>query len=117
MGSHSSKKESVYNKSKKSLSKYECLILKHKTGLEINEINNIYENFVKNSFEKDKNIYLDKPRFIKLYSQLRPESEETLRDISKYIFNSFDLNKDNVITFKEFLIAYAITSRGYINFK
>jgi Ca2+-binding EF-hand superfamily protein len=116
MGSQISKKKSINDRSKKRLTKIECLILKRKTGLEINEINNIYENFVKNSLEKDKNIYLDKPRFIKLYSQLRPESEETLIDISKYIFNSFDLNKDNVITFKEFLIAYAITSRGYINF-
>lgn len=55
---------------------------------------------------------LDKDEFVKLYSELRPESTEQLNEISNFIFKCFDLDKNGSITFNEFLLAYAFTSRG-----
>jgi Ca2+-binding EF-hand superfamily protein len=80
------------------------------TGLLKSDIKSIFDKFnAENSTGR-----LNKDQFVRLYQSLRPEPAETLDEISDYVFRSFDTDLNGFISFNEFLIAYALTSRGYL---
>lgn len=78
------------------------------THMSRDEIRTIFENFN----EKNSNGKLNRDEFVQLYMSLRPEPPELLTKISEQIFRCFDLNNNNFIEFNEFMIGFAITSRG-----
>ncbi|CAF1403954.1 unnamed protein product [Adineta steineri] len=55
---------------------------------------------------------LNKNQFIKLYKELENTSIKNIESIAENVFQSFDRNGNHRIDFKEFLIAYALTSIG-----
>ena len=55
---------------------------------------------------------MDKKEFARLYNELRPEPRELIDEIADYVFRGFDADNNGSISFNEFLIAYALTSRG-----
>lgn len=78
------------------------------SGLGKEEVEDLFAKFsAKNPDGK-----LDKVEFVRLYTSLRPEKPERLDEISVHIFRAFDRNGDNSITFSEFLVAYALTTKG-----
>lgn len=78
------------------------------TGLDKNKINEIFADFNQNNPDGK----LNKQEFCKLYDKLRPEPMEQLDEISNNVFESFDRDDNGMIEFQEFIIAYALTSRG-----
>ena len=70
------------------------------TGLTKPEIKSILEKFNENNPDSK----LDRAEFIRLYSTLRPESNDQLDEISHFIFNAFDSDKNGSISFGEFLV-------------
>lgn len=87
--------------------------LTSQTGLSKSEIKEIFDLFMRNN----PNAQLDKNEFIKLYSSLRPENPENLDEISAFIFRAFDTDHNGYITFNEFMLGFALTSRGDIKKK
>lgn len=81
--------------------------LSSQTRLSKNEIKDILDNFRTKS-----PLGLDKQEFVNLYGYLRPEAAETLEKISHFAFRCFDKDHNAYISFGEFLISYAITTRG-----
>ncbi|CAF0732390.1 unnamed protein product [Brachionus calyciflorus] len=67
--------------------------------------------------EKNPNGKMTKNEFIDLYCNLRPEPYNKLAPITEIIFNCFDRDKNGFIDLEEFIIAYAITTRGTIREK
>ena len=55
---------------------------------------------------------MDKGAFVALYTSLRYEAPERLDEISEFVFRCFDEDKNGYISFNEFMLAYALTSRG-----
>lgn len=82
--------------------------LQAQSGLNRLEIKDIFGKFMANNPDG----MLDKAEFIKLYSELRHEPNDKIVNIARLVFRAFDANHDNQISFSEFLIAYALTSRG-----
>ncbi|UJR10047.1 hypothetical protein I4U23_014269 [Adineta vaga] len=58
------------------------------------------------------NGHLTKSQFIKFYIQLENSSTKKVESIVEDVFQAFDRNGNHRIDFKEFLIAYALTSIG-----
>ena len=87
--------------------------LSSSSGLSKEDIKQIYDQFMQNNPDAQ----LNKSEFIQLYNKLRPEHPHLLNEISEHIFRAFDLDKSNTISFSEFLIAYALTSRGELKRK
>lgn len=93
-----------------SLNEKDYNFLVGQTGLLKSDIKSIFDKFnAENSTGR-----LNKDQFVRLYQSLRPEPAETLDEISDYVFRSFDTDLNGFISFNEFLIAYALTSRGYL---
>ncbi len=82
--------------------------LTYATSFSKSEIQNIFDSFIKNNPDAQ----LNQNEFIRIYNELRPEPIELLDDISVFVFRAFDKDLNGTINFNEFLIAYAMTSRG-----
>ena len=78
------------------------------TGFSREEIKTILDKFSANNPDGK----LDKKEFARLYDELRPEPPELIDEIANYVFKGFDKDNNGSINFNEFLIAYALTSRG-----
>jgi Ca2+-binding EF-hand superfamily protein len=55
---------------------------------------------------------LDKAEFVRLYTKLKSEPADKLDEIALHVFNAFDKDNNGKISFTEFMVAYALTSRG-----
>jgi Ca2+-binding EF-hand superfamily protein len=110
MGNKGAKGGSASSASKKptALTKKDYDFLIHATGSQKAEIDAVFREFNANNPDGK----LDKNEFIRLYDKLRPEPPELLDEISNYVFRCFDSDHNGFISFNEFMIAYALTSRG-----
>ncbi len=100
--------QSIITKPPPELTQTDIDFLTYATNLSKSEIQNIYDNFIKNNPDAQ----LDQNEFVRFYNELRPEPIELLDEISTFVFRAFDTDLNGTINFNEFLIAYAITSRG-----
>jgi len=55
---------------------------------------------------------LDRNGFRKFYCLLRREPPERLNDICDHVFRAFDIDRNGYVEFGEFLLGFAICSRG-----
>ena len=78
------------------------------TGLSKGEIKSMLDKFNANNPDGK----LDKKEFVRLYDELRPEPPELMDEIAEFVFRGFDADNNGFINFNEFLVAYALTSRG-----
>ena len=92
------------------LTKKDYDFLTKQTGLPKEEVKKIFDKFNANNPDGK----LDKKEFVRLYDELRSEPPEVLDEISVYVFDAFDKDNNGSITFNEFMVAYALTSRGYV---
>jgi len=90
------------------LSSKDYSFLTKQTGQSKDQIKAIFDQFSANNPDGK----LDKAEFVRLYDQLKPESIEALDEIALYVFGAFDTDNSGSITFNEFMLAYAMTSRG-----
>jgi Ca2+-binding EF-hand superfamily protein len=90
------------------LTKKDYDFLVQQTGLQKPEIKAVFDKFNANNPDGK----LDKKEFVRLYDELRPEPPEVLDEISEYVFRAFDSDHNGFISFNEFMVAYAMTSRG-----
>eukprot|EP00058_Branchiostoma_floridae_P014735 XP_002600223.1 hypothetical protein BRAFLDRAFT_66728 [Branchiostoma floridae] len=67
-----------------------------------------FADFVFNVFDTNK-------EFTAIYQQFFPHGDAS--KFANFVFNVFDINKDGYITFKEFICALSITSRGTLDEK
>jgi Ca2+-binding EF-hand superfamily protein len=104
----SSSSSSSASKKPSTLTKKDYDFLVHATGSQKAEIDAVFKEFTANNPDGK----LDKQEFIRLYDKLRPEPPELLDEISNYVFRCFDSDRNGSISFNEFMIAYALTSRG-----
>ncbi len=74
----------------KELTQTDLEFLATQTGFTFEEINNIFQKF--NRTIRDQK--LDRDAFSRLYSELRPEPNEYLDEISFFIFKAFDTDKN-----------------------
>ena len=63
---------------------YQFLI--SQTGLPKNDIQILFDKFMSNNPDAK----LDKKEFVQLYTQLRPENDQNLDEISEFVFRAFD---------------------------
>jgi Ca2+-binding EF-hand superfamily protein len=77
----------------------------------------IFDIFAKFSQELDHTTELDKEQFVRLYCSLRAEGEEKMKKIAEFAFHAFDRDKNGKIDFKEFIIAFSLTTRGNLRDK
>ena len=70
------------------------------TGMTNQQIRTIFDEFKSNNPDGQ----LNKNEFFVLYSKLRPEPKEYLDEISNYIFNAFDKDKNGFLSFNEFMV-------------
>jgi Ca2+-binding EF-hand superfamily protein len=77
-------------------------------GLSQEEITSWYEKI----FHDNPGGRLDRTEFRKFFCLLRHESPERLNDMCDHIFRAFDVDGNGYVEFGEFLIGFAISSRG-----
>ncbi len=106
MGAKGSKKD-VPPKPPKMNSK-DLKFLVKQTGMSKEDVNKVFTSFVENNSDA----ILTKQEFCVLYDKLRPETAEQIDEIAGYVFECFDADDSGTINFNEFMIAYAMTSRG-----
>ena len=106
MGNKGSKKN-VPPKPPKLKSK-DLKFLAKQTGMSKDDINGIFDQFAENNPDA----VLDKNEFTRLYMELRPEPAELIDEIAGYVFECFDTDDNGTVNFNEFMVAYAMTSRG-----
>ncbi len=82
--------------------------LTKQTGMTKEQIDGIFAKFNNNNDDAA----LNKQEFTKLYMELRPEPAEQIDEIASYVFNAFDTDNNGSVSLNEFLVAYAMTSRG-----
>ena len=83
--------------------------LEGQTGLLRSDIKSLFDKFNTNNPDGK----LNRKEFVQLYAALRPEPPDILDEISEHVFRCFDSDHNGSISFNEFLIAYALTSRGF----
>ena len=72
------------------------------------EVQDIFDRFSLNNPDG----MLDKNEFVRLYRDIRPETPQNIEAISSYVFKCFDTDHNGYISFNEFLMAYALTTKG-----
>lgn len=77
-------------------------------GLSSHEIVGWHEKF----FRANPDGRLDRLEFRKFYRLLRNEAPERLNDMCDHIFRAFDVDGNGYVEFGEFLLGFAICSRG-----
>jgi Ca2+-binding EF-hand superfamily protein len=77
-------------------------------GLSDVEIRTWHEKF----FENNSDGRLDRAEFRRLFSLLRQESVDRLEKICDHAFRAFDVDGNGYVEFGEFLLGFAICSRG-----
>ena len=95
----------------KQLSKDELSKLQRSTHFEISEIQRWRRDFLKDCPSG----HLKKQDFQNVYQKFFPAGDP--KKFATFVFNVFDSDRDGYITFKEFLIALSITSRGNLDEK
>lgn len=108
MGSKDSKYQKDQPKKRPTLRARDLKFLAQQTGLKEIQIMMIFEKF----FQNNEHCEFSKEDFIVLYVELRPEPTDQIEEIAEYVFNAFDTDKNGMISFNEFLMGYAMTSRG-----
>lgn len=103
-------KETIREAKPADLTEKDYEFLSSQTGILRADIKSILDKFNENNPDAK----LNKKEFIRLYQELRPEPENILDEISEHVFRCFDTDQNGYISFYEFLIAYALTSRGYL---
>lgn len=93
---------------KKELTEKDYEFLINQTGKTRDEIKELFDMFMQNNPDAK----LDKKEFCHLYQKLRPEPPELIDEIAAFVFGAFDQDNSGCICFNEFLVAYALTSRG-----
>ncbi|CAF3428632.1 unnamed protein product [Rotaria sp. Silwood1] len=90
------------------LSERDIAFLCSQTGLPSDEIINWHKKF----FHDNPDGRLDRNQFRKFYRILRNESPDRLNDMCDHIFRAFDVDGNGYVEFGEFLLGFAICSRG-----
>ncbi|CAK8697989.1 neuronal calcium sensor 1-like [Clavelina lepadiformis] len=81
------------------------------THFDKKEIQRWHKDFIKDC----PNGYLKKEEFQHVYKQFFPDGDPS--KFANFVFNVFDSDKDGFITFKEFISALSVTSRGNLDEK
>jgi Ca2+-binding EF-hand superfamily protein len=79
-----------------------------KTGLSKNDVEAVFARFNANNPDG----LLNRDEFSRLYQSLRNEPVNNLDEIQNMVFRAFDSDNNGSLTFSEFLIGYAFTSKG-----
>jgi neuronal calcium sensor 1 len=95
------------------LSHDDYVYLMEQTSLTKKEIDEMFEKFSANSTQGE----LNHNEFVQLFKLLSTDESEYLDRHSEFIFDSFDKDHNGRISFKEFLVAYALLSKGDIEKK
>ncbi len=77
-------------------------------GLTADEIRTWHEKF----FDDNPDGRLDRTEFRKIFRLLRQEPPERLEVICDHVFRAFDVDCNGYVEFGEFLLGFAICSRG-----
>ena len=80
--------------------------LSHNTSFSEKELQQRYKHFL----QTNPSGVLRLDEFQSMYEAVFPNGDAS--KLSKYVFETFDVNGDNVIDFREFICALSITSRG-----
>lgn len=99
-----SSQDKYKNKPRPELRSRDLKFLSNQTGLSKIQIANIFGKF----FERNESGDLNKEEFCCLYAELRPEPKEQIDEIAGYVFSSFDINKNGLISFNEFLVRFLL---------
>ena len=97
---------------KPTLTERDLDFLSQQTGQNKTTIKEIFEAFMANNPDGK----LDKKEFVRLYSQLRPESPDKLDEISNFVFRAFDSDHNGTIDFNEFMVRLNVYSFIRIHF-
>lgn len=100
MGKHNSK-----------LTKEELEDLQKATQFNAKQLRKWYKDFI----DDCPSGYMTKEEFKQIYGQFFPSGDPTR--FVDYVFNVFDIDKNGVITFKEFILAISITTKGTVEEK
>ena len=95
-------------KKKWTLNEKDVTFLCTQTGLSQEEIRSWHETF----FQDNPDGRLDPAEFRRLFRLLRQESPERLDNICDHVFRAFDVDRNGSVEFGEFLLGFAICSRG-----
>lgn len=93
------------------LSKDDLKSLKQATYFDKRELQQWYKGFMRDCPSGQ----LSEEEFIKVFKQFFPFGDPT--DYCHYLFEVFDVDQNNFIDFKEFIVALSITSRGTLDQK
>lgn len=83
------------------------------TNLKREEIKELFDKYSENNPDGK----MDRDEFNRVYLSLRPEAREQLEKISSFVFKAFDSDNNNFLTYNEFLIGYALTTKGDLKTK
>ena len=78
------------------------------TGLSKDVIDKTFQQFNANNPDGK----LDVNEFNRLYQSLRSEPVANLDEIDDLVFRAFDSDNNGFLTFNEFMVAYALTTKG-----
>ncbi|CAF2719028.1 unnamed protein product [Rotaria sp. Silwood2] len=90
------------------LSERDIKFLCSQTGLSQDEIRTWHEKF----FHDNPDGRLDRAEFRNFFRLLRQESPDRLENICDHVFRAFDVDGNGYVEFGEFLLGFAICSRG-----
>lgn len=104
-----SNKPIVSSSKKSSMNEKDLTFFANHSRLQKAEVQEIFDRFNLNNPDGK----LDKNEFVRLYRDIRPETPQNIEAISSYVFKCFDTDHNGFISFNEFLMAYALTTKGY----